>query len=168
MSKKKNRIKKTLVEKMLDAHKIPYKQFVFPTKKVGDVQQMVFTDTGVDEHHVYKTLVLSGKKTGPLVGVVPIDMYLNEKALARASHNKKVEMIPLKKLRKTSGYQHGANTPIGIYEQDHYPIYFSDIAKQQGTIWVSSGKIGRSVEVKATDVAKMVHGQFAPIATNKH
>ena len=166
MSKKK-RIKKTLVEKMLDAHNIPYQQFVFPTKKVGDVQQMVFTDTGVDEHHVYKTLVLSGKKTGPLVGVVPIDMKLNEKALARASHNKKVEMIPLKKLRKTSGYQHGANTPIGIYEQDHYPIFISEIAKQQGTIWVSSGQIGRSVKIKAADLAEMVRATFAKIAVPK-
>ena len=164
MSKKKNRIKKTLVEKMLGAHKIPYKPFVIPTKQINDVQQMVLKGTGLDEHRVYKTLVLSGKKTGPLVGVVPLDMYLNEKALAKASGNKKVEMISLKKLRKTSGYQHGANTPIGIYERDHYPIFFSDIAKKQGEILVSSGEIGRSVEVNAEDVAKMTHAKFAPIA----
>ena len=165
MSKKKNQIKKTLVEKMLDAHKIPYKQYVFPTKKVGDVQQMTLDQTNVDEHHVYKTLVLSGKKTGPLVGVVPIDMRLDEKALARASGNKKVAMIPLKKLRKTSGYAHGANTPIGIYEQDHYPIFISQIAQQQGVIWVSSGAIGRSVRIKTADLAQMVHAKLVPIAT---
>ena len=152
---------------MLDAHHIKYQQFIFPTKKVGDVQQMIFTDTGVDEHHVYKTLVLSGKKTGPLVGVVPIDMKLNEKALAKASHNKKVNMVPLKQLRKTSGYAHGANTPIGIYEQDHYPIFISQIAQKQGIIWVSSGEIGRSVKIKANDLAQMVNARFAKIAVNK-
>lgn len=168
MSKKKNKLKKTLVEKMLDAHHIKYVPFKFPTKQVGDVQQMVLTDSDVDEHHLYKTLVLSGKKTGPLVGVVPIDMKLNEKALAKASGNKKVEMIPLKKLRKTSGYAHGANTPIGIYEQDHYPIFFSEIAQKQGTIWVSSGEIGRSVKVNAEDVSKMVHAKFATIAVPKN
>jgi Cys-tRNA(Pro)/Cys-tRNA(Cys) deacylase len=72
-------------------------------------------------------------------------------------------MIPLKNLVATTGYEHGANTPIGIYETKGFPIYISEIAKEQGTIIVSSGKIGRSVQLKATDLADLVHGTFGDI-----
>ena len=97
------------------------------------------------------------------MGVLPVDEHLSYKKLAKISGNKKVGMIPLKDLLATTGYEHGANTPIGIYETKHFPIYISDIAKEQGTIIVSSGKIGRSVQLKAEDLAKLVHGTFGDI-----
>src|SRR5699024_6518920 len=113
MAKKKARLKKTQVEQILDKHKIPYRQIEFPTVQDGDVRSMKVDHLGIDEHRIYKTLVLEGPTTGPVVGVVPIDTHLDEKALARVSGNKKVEMVPLKKLVKTTGYVHGANTPVG-------------------------------------------------------
>ncbi|MEJ6400068.1 Cys-tRNA(Pro) deacylase [Nicoliella lavandulae] len=163
---KKNKIKKTLVEKILDKAKVDYKQFVFETHMKGDVAQMDVQHGDVDEHKVYKTLVLSGKATGPVVGVVPIDKHLDEKELARVSGNKKVNMVPLKELEKTTGYEHGANTPIGIWEKFQYPIYIDTSAQKQGNILVSSGKIGRSVEVNAEDLKQLVHAEFADIATD--
>ena len=98
-----------------------------------------------------------------MVGVVPIDTHLDEKALARVSGNKKVEMVPLKKLVKTTGYVHGANTPVGIYEKHHYPIYIDQAAQAEATIFVSSGQIGRSVEVSANDLAQLVNATFADL-----
>lgn len=161
--KKKGQLKKTQVEQILDKHKVPYKQMVFPTHQDGDVRTMSVDHTGVDEHLVYKTLVLEGPTTGPLVGVVPVDTHLDEKALARVSGNKKVEMVPLKKLVKTTGYVHGANTPVGIYEKHHFPIFIDSDAKKSPTIYVSSGQIGRSVEISAEDLAKLVHAKFADL-----
>lgn len=161
--KKKGQLKKTQVEQILDKHNVPYKQMVFPTHQDGDVRTMSVDHTGVNEHLVYKTLVLEGPTTGPLVGVVPVDTHLDEKALARVSGNKKVEMVPLKKLVKTTGYVHGANTPVGIYEKHHFPIFIDNDAKKSPTIYVSSGQVGRSVEVAAEDLAKLVHAQFADL-----
>lgn len=163
MAKKKARLKKTQVEQILDKHKIPYRQIEFPTVQDGDVRSMKVDHLGIDEHRIYKTLVLEGPTTGPVVGVVPIDTHLDEKALARVSGNKKVEMIPLKKLVKTTGYVHGANTPVGIYEKHHYPIYIDQAAQAEATIFVSSGQIGRSVEVSATDLAQLVDATFADL-----
>ena len=163
MAKKKARLKKTQVEQILDKHKIPYRQIEFPTVKDGDVRSMKVDHLGIDEHRIYKTLVLEGPTTGPVVGVVPIDTHLDEKALARVSGNKKVEMVPLKKLVKTTGYVHGANTPVGIYEKHHYPIYIDQAAQAEATIFVSSGQIGRSVEVSATDLAQLVDAIFADL-----
>ncbi|QZN92886.1 Cys-tRNA(Pro) deacylase [Limosilactobacillus panis] len=165
MSKKnkKSKLKKTQVEQILDKNKIAYKQAEFPTHQDGDVRTMTVDHTGVDEHTVYKTLVLSGNVTGPLVGVLPIDTQLDEKKLAKVSGNKKVNMVPLKKLLKTTGYVHGANTPVGIYEKYQYPIFIDQVAEEQGEIYVSSGKIGRSVCLNATDLAKLVHAKFADL-----
>lgn len=163
MAKKKARLKKTQVEQILDKHKIPYRQIEFPTVQDGDVRSMKVDHLGIDEHRIYKTLVLEGPTTGPVVGVVPIDTHLDEKALARVSGNKKVEMVPLKKLVKTTGYVHGANTPVGIYEKHHYPIYIDQAAQAETTIFVSSGQIGRSVEVSATDLAQLVDATFADL-----
>ena len=163
MAKKKARLKKTQVEQILDKHKIPYRQIEFPTVQDGDVRSMKVDHLGIDEHRIYKTLVLEGPTTGPVVGVVPIDTHLDEKALARVSGNKKVEMVPLKKLVKTTGYVHGANTPVGIYEKHHYPIYIDQAAQAEATIFVSSGQIGRSVEVSANDLAQLVNATFADL-----
>lgn len=163
MSKKKKRLKKTQVEQILDKNKISYESAVFPTHQDGDVRTLTVDHGSLDEHQIYKTLVLSGKTTGPLVGVVPIDTHLDEKALAKVSGNKKVEMVPLKKLLATTGYVHGANTPVGIYEKYHYPIFIDNDAKVSGEIYVSAGQIGRSVKVNAEDLAQLVHAQFADL-----
>lgn len=165
MSKKKKggRLKKTQVEQILDKHKVPYEQVVFPTHQDGDVRTLTVDHSGIDEHLIYKTLVLEGPTTGPLVSVVPIDSHLNEKALAKVSGNKKVEMVPLKKLVKTTGYVHGANTPVGIYEKHHYPIFIDQDARQHDFMYVSSGQIGRSVKLNADDLAQLVHAQFADL-----
>ena len=164
MSKKhKKGLKKTQVEQILDKHHIDYKQMEFPTHQDGDVRTMSVDHLGIDEHRIYKTLVLEGPTTGPLVGVVPVDSHLNEKALARVSGNKKVEMVPLKKLVKTTGYVHGANTPVGIYEKNHFPIFIDQDAQNEETIFVSSGQIGRSVELNAEDLATLVHAEFADL-----
>ncbi|MFC6254176.1 aminoacyl-tRNA deacylase [Secundilactobacillus hailunensis] len=165
MSKKKksSKLHKTLVEQILDKAKISYTQMSFATHEAGDVQQMDIDESTIDQHTIYKTLVASGKTTGPVVGVLPIDTHLDLKKLAKASGNKKVNMVPLKELVKTTGYEHGANTPIGIWEKLKYPIYFDNTAKEQGEIIVSSGQIGRSVKVNAEAVCKLVHGEFTDL-----
>ena len=99
------------------------------------------------------------------MGVVPVDRHLDEKALARVSGNKKVDMVPLKDLLKTTGYVHGANTPVGIYEKHHYPIFIDNEAKETPTIFVSSGQLGRSVQLNAEDLAKLVNATFADLQT---
>lgn len=162
---KKNKIKKTLVEKILDKNKISYESIKFDTQTEGDVQQI--DPDEVKANNIYKTLVLNGNKTGPLVGVLPINKYLSDKKLAKLSGNKKVHMIPLKKLVATSGFEHGANSPVGIREQHNYPIYFDNQALTDKTIAVSAGKVGRSVKVDAKAVAKLVNGKFGDFAVEK-
>ena len=162
--KKKNKLEKTLVEKILDQHKIKYRQAEFATREdKGGVAQMDTSILNEDEHLVYKTLACEGNKTGPLVGVIPVSEHLSMKKLAKISGNKKCEMIPLKKLEKTTGYVHGANTPIGIHFTHHYPIYLDDSMKNEKEIGVSSGKVGRSVFLAPSDLQKITEAKFGDL-----
>lgn len=164
MSKKKKKLEKTLVEKILDQHKIKYRQAAFATKNdKGGVAQMDTSILNEDEHLVYKTLAVEGNKTGPLVGVIPVTEHLSMKKLAKLSGNKKCEMIPLKRLEKTTGYVHGANTPIGIHFTHHYPIYLDNSMKNEKEIGVSSGKVGRSVFINPQDLQKITEGKFGDL-----
>lgn len=164
MSKKK-KDDKTLVEKMLDKQNVAYKQYEFPTHEAGDVAQLSVDHLAVPEHLIYKTLALTGNKTGPLIAVVPLDMHVDYKKLAKVSGNKKVGMVPLKDLVKTTGYEHGANTPIGIHARHRYPIYIGEEALKQPEMIVSSGKIGRSVGLAPKALAKVVSASFAAITS---
>ncbi|CCI82280.1 Cys-tRNA(Pro) deacylase [Lactobacillus hominis] len=165
MSKKnkKSKLKKTLVEKMLDQKKIPYEQLSFDTVQKGDVKQMDTSILAKDEHLVYKTLVCEGNKVSPVVGVIPVTEHLSMKKLAKASGNKKCELLPLKKLVATTGYVHGANTPIGIYEQHHFPIYLDKNMQKEDQIAVSSGEVGRSVKINPNDLQKITNADFVDL-----
>lgn len=169
MSKKnKNKkLKKTLVEKMLDQKKIPYEQKSFKTVQQGDVQQVDTSILDEDRILVYKTLVCEGNKISPVVAVIPINDHLSMKKLAKASGNKKCELLPLKKLVPTTGYVHGANTPIGIYEQHHFPIYLDAKMKNKSQIIVSSGEVGRSIKLNPQDLQKITNATFVDLIEDK-
>lgn len=72
-------------------------------------------------------------------------------------------MLPLKKLAKTTGYIHGANTPIGIYFKEKLPIYLDDSMKGNEEIAVSSGELGRSVFLNPEDLARFCHAPFVDL-----
>jgi Cys-tRNA(Pro)/Cys-tRNA(Cys) deacylase len=158
LSKRKSKLQKTLVEKILDRAKIAYEQVEF------DLEDQAHE---TDREFVFKTLVLSGEKTGPVVGVVPIAEHLDERKLAEASGNKRVRMVPLKELAETSGYVHGANTPIGIYEQDHFPIFIDQTALKMPYMLVSSGKLGRSVRLLPQDLIDFVHAEVVDLIVSE-
>ncbi|MCM6766380.1 aminoacyl-tRNA deacylase [Weissella paramesenteroides] len=160
---KKARIKKILVEQILDKANIPYETIVFSGGM--NRNQAELDAYGLTDHDIYKTLALDGNVTGPVIGIVPVDNHLNEKKLAAVSGNKKVNMIPTKDLQKTTGYIHGANNPVGIWQTKKFPIYFDNSAKEAGTITISAGEVGRSIRIDAETLAQFVHAKFADIRT---
>lgn len=166
MSKKK-KISKTLVEKILDKEKVSYEPMTFATQEEGDTQEIVTNDTQRDGYKIYKTLVLTGNKTGPIVGMVPLDKHISYKMLAKLSGNKKVGMVPLKDLVKTSGFEHGANSPVGIHSLHNYPIFFDTEADKAEKIIVSAGKIGQSLLIEPHDLAKVVNAKFGSFAVDE-
>ncbi|MCH4177155.1 MAG: aminoacyl-tRNA deacylase [Streptococcaceae bacterium] len=160
MSKKK-KIKKTLVEQILDKAKISYESIIFATHQAGDVVQI--DRHQLEDETIYKTLALIGNVTGPVIGIVPVSAHLSYKKLAAASGNKKVGMIPLKDLEQTTGYVHGANNPVGIHQTKKFPIYIDQSALDRGWLIVSAGELGRSIKIDAQVLAEFVQAQFTDL-----
>ncbi len=158
---KKVRIKKTLVDQILDKAKIDYDSLVLNAFE-GQLPP------GIEENDIYKTLALTGDKTGPVIGIIPITEHLSEKKLAKISGNKKVSMIPQKDLEKTTGYIHGANNPVGIRQKHNFPIYIDQSALEKGKMIVSAGEIGRSIRIDSQVLADFVKANFADIIEGKN
>lgn len=155
MSKKK-KLKKTLVEQILDKAKIKHDSLALNALE-GKLPE------DIQKEDIFKTLALTGDKTGPLIGIIPIKEHLSEKKLAKVSANKKVTMIPQKELQKITGYVHGANNPVGIRQKHHFPIFIDSIALEKGQIIVSAGEIGRSIRINSQVLADFVGAQFADL-----
>ena len=153
---KKTKIKKTLVEQILSKAKIEHLglQLNALAEQPAD---------GLDRSQIYKTLALTGDKTGTLIGILPITEHLSEKKMAKISGNKKVSMIPQKDLEKTTGYIHGANNPVGIRQKHNYPIFIDKIALDLDQMIVSAGEVGHSIIINPKELATFVKADFADI-----
>lgn len=153
---KKQKIKKTLVDQILDKAKIEHDSLVLNALE-GQLPD------NVQEADIFKTLALIGDKTGPIIGIIPITEHLSEKKLAKISGNKKVSMIPQKDLEKTTGYIHGANNPVGIRQKHNFPIYIDQVALEKGKMIVSAGELGRSIRIDSQLLADFVGAKFADL-----
>lgn len=156
---KKNKLKKTLVDQILDKAKIEHDSLALNALE-GKLPQ------DIQREDIFKTLALTGDKTGPLIGIVQITEHLSEKKLAKVSGNKKVSMIPQKDLQKTTGYIHGANNPVGIRQKHHFPIFIDDSALEKGEMIVSAGEVGRSIRINSQVLADFVQASFADLIDN--
>lgn len=112
---------------------------------------------------VYKTLALTGKRSGPVIAVVPLLSRMSYKKLAKLTGNRSVGMVPGDQLVETTGYVHGANNPVGIWRSKPFPIFIDELALEQQQICVSSGEVGCAIKIDAQELANLVDAQFAPL-----
>ena len=94
---------KTNVLRHLDAHKIPYETREYDVSDENYDGKLVADKVGLPADMIYKTLVLTGDKLKYLVCVVPVEKELDLKAVARATGNKAVAMLPQKDLLPLTG-----------------------------------------------------------------
>ena len=154
---KKTKLKKTLVEQILDKAKVAHEGLSINALDGGELP------SDLTKSDIYKTLALTGDKTGPIIGMLPLTEHLSEKKLAKISGNKKVHMIPQKDLQKTTGYIHGANNPVGIWQNKKFPIFIDNIALEADFIVCSAGEVGRSVKINPQDLSNLTGAQFADL-----
>ena len=70
---KKHKLKKTLVEQILDKAKIEHEGL-----SINALEENTLPE-GVNRSDIYKTLALIGDKTGPVIGILPLTEHLSEK-----------------------------------------------------------------------------------------
>lgn len=158
------KIEKTNAARLLDKAGVSYKLIPYEFDENDLAAQQVADSLGQDIARVFKTLVLHGDRTGHVVCVVPGNAEVDLKALAKASGNKKVEMIPMKDLLSVTGYIRGGCSPVGMKKR--FPTYFHTTALNFETIYVSAGVRGLQIEIAPADLIGFVGATVASVATD--
>ena len=157
------KIEKTNAARLLDKAGIAYNLIPYEFDENDLAAQHVADSLGQDIARVFKTLVLHGDKTGHIVCVVPGNMEVDLKALAKVSGNKKVEMIAMKDLLSVTGYIRGGCSPIGMKKR--FQTFFHITATDYDTIYVSAGVRGLQVEISPNDLIAFVQAKVAEVAS---
>lgn len=141
------KIAKTNVARLLDAAKVEYCLKAYEVNERDLSAIHVAEQLGENIKQVFKTLILQGDKTGLFVCVIPGDVELDFKKVAKISGNKNVEMLPMKDLLKTTGYIRGGCSPIGMKKK--FPTFIDESCLLFETIFISAGIRGLQVELSA-------------------
>ena len=150
---------KTNVLRHLDAQKIPYETREYAVDDENFDGKLVAGKTGLDPAMIYKTLVLIGDGGKPLVCVIPVERELDLKAVARATGNKSVAMLPQKELLPLTGYLRGGCSPIGMKKL--FPTFIDEAAQSLDKISVSAGVRGCQVILAVDALATCTRARFA-------
>ena len=108
------KINKTNAARLLDKAKIAYELIPYEVDENDLSAVHVAASLGEDINCVFKTLILHGDKSGYFVCVIPGEHEVDLKLAAKASGNKKCDLIPVKELLPLTGYIRGGCSPIGM------------------------------------------------------
>ena len=151
---------KTNVMRVLDGKKIPYESHAYQPDATMSGEEIAGI-LGEDPSKVFKTLVTQGKSGAYYVFVVPVMGELDLKKAARASSQKRIEMLPLKELLPLTGYVRGGCSPIGMKKL--FPTYIDETAQLFDEISVSAGKRGEQIILNADDLCRMIDARYADL-----
>ena len=151
------KINKTNAARLLDKAKIAYELIPYEVDE-NDLSAIHVADSlGENIEQVFKTLVLHGDKNGHFVCVIPGEHEVDLKLAAKASGNKKCDLIPMKELLPLTGYIRGGCTPIGM--QKTFPTYIHESCLNYPYIYISAGQRGLQLKLDPNDLIKEVHAE---------
>jgi len=117
---------------------------------------------GLPPQQVFKTLVARGDVQGIVLAVVPADRELDLKALAKASGNRRMELVPVSQLQQLTGYIRGGVTVLACKKP--YPAYLDEPALGHQVISVSAGVRGAQILLSPQDFIQATHAVAAQIS----
>ncbi len=159
-------MKKTNAARILDRAKITYEIIDYDTDRIERGVEYVAEKTGQDIHNVYKTLVLSGDKTGVIVACIPGHTELNLKAIAQISGNKKCAMVPMKSLLELTGYIRGGCSPLGMKKD--FPLFIDESINYCDFVMISAGMRGKQIKLSPKDLMQVRKSTLGKITILKN
>ena len=156
------KINKTNAARLLDKAKIAYELIPYEVDENDLSAIHVAASLGENIEQVFKTLVLHGDKSGYFVCVIPGEHEVDLKLAAKASGNKKCDLIPVKELLPLTGYIRGGCSPIGMKKP--FPTFFHISVLQHSVIYISAGVRGLQIRIAPQDLLRFVGGETAEIS----
>jgi Cys-tRNA(Pro)/Cys-tRNA(Cys) deacylase len=150
---------KTRAAQILDNAGIRYEMRQFQEEELTAAEAAKKLDIPLAQ--VFKTLVARGDRTGVVLVCIPGTMSLSLKALAKASGNKKAEMVEVDEIHRLTGYLRGGVSPLGLKKP--YPVYLDESALQHPFLCVSAGMRGMQIIIAPQELARAARATLAPL-----
>ncbi len=153
---------KTNAARLLDRLGIHYelRQYEFDPDDLA--AETVAAKIGMPAEQVFKTLVARGDRNGICMAVIPGNAELDLKALAVASGDRKIQLVPVKELQALTGYIRGGVTALA--GKKDYSVYLDETVELLDVISISAGVRGLQILLAPADYLKATRGTTAPLA----
>ena len=156
---------KTNAARLLDQMGIRYELREYEVDPEDLTAEAVAAKIGLPPGQLFKTLVAVGDRRGICMAVIPSDTELDVKALAAASGDRKIHLVPAKELQKLTGYIRGGVTALATKKA--YPVYTDKSIERFDTISISAGIRGLQILLAPVDYLSVVKATLAAIAVHK-
>lgn len=153
---------KTNAARILDGLGVAYELRSYEVDPQDLSAVSVAAKVGLPPEQVFKTLVARGDRHGVCLALVPGDDQLDLKALARATGDRRSELVALRDVLPLTGYVRGGVTALACKKD--YPVVIDESAQLFDQICVSAGQRGLQIVLRPDDYARAVGGRFAPLA----
>lgn len=157
---------KTNAVRLLDQLKISYELREYAVDPNDLAAETVAAKIGLPPEQVFKTLVARSDRGGICLAAIPGNAELDLKALAAASDNRKIQLVPVKELQALTGYIRGGVTALA--GKKDYPVYVDETVELYDVISISAGLRGLQILLSPADYLKATRATLAPLSTPKH
>lgn len=158
-------IQKTNAARLLDQMGIRYELREYEVDPEDLAAETVAIKIGLPPAQLFKTLVAQGDRQGICLAVIPSDTELDLKALAPASGNRKIHLVPVKELQKLTGYIRGGVTALAAKKT--YPVHVDETIELFEIISVSAGIRGTQILLTPADFIRATKATVAALAHTK-
>ena len=156
---------KTNAARLLDQMGIPYQLHQYEVDPDDLAAETVAAKIGLPPEQVFKTLVARGDRHGICLAVIPGNAELDLKALAAASGDRKIQLVPVKELQGLTGYIRGGVTALA--GKKDYPIYADETIELFDVVSISAGVRGLQILLAPADYLRATKAKTAPLAHPK-
>ena len=156
---------KTNAARLLDQLAIRYELREYEIDPEDLAAETVAAEIGLPPEQVFKTLVARGDRNGICMAVIPGNTELDLKALATASGDRKIQLVPVKELQGLTGYIRGGVTALAA--KKGYLVYVDETIELFDTISISAGIRGMQILITSDDYLLATKARLAPLAQSK-
>jgi Cys-tRNA(Pro)/Cys-tRNA(Cys) deacylase len=156
---------KTTAARLLDQLSISYELREYEVDPENLAAETVAAKIGLPPQQVFKTLVARGDRNGICMAVIPGNAELDLKALAAASGDRKIQLVPVKELQGLTGYIRGGVTALAAKKD--YPVYVDETIELFDTISISAGVRGLQILIAPDDYLRATKAKLAALAQTK-
>jgi Cys-tRNA(Pro)/Cys-tRNA(Cys) deacylase len=116
---------------------------------------------GLPPEQVFKTLLCHGDTNGYLFALLPAGTELDPRLLAKASGNKRVEVVPLRDVQAVTGYIRGGVSPLAAKKP--YPVFLDETVQLWDTVSISAGMRGLQILIAPDDLIRVTSAVLADL-----